>query len=226
MGVINKYVLISAILLSSIIVSGQNNKTVQGHEYVDMGLSVNWATCNIGASNSESYGDYFAWGEAFSKSCYNIYTYSFSGENIYIDYTKYSGGKNKQNKLELIDDAANVQWGKPWRIPTTDEIEELVNSCDWVLDEKNGVKGCWAISKINGNRIFFPLAGQMQGDKLMGEGVIGKFWASEVDVDFCHSANELWLWYDDVYVKDLTVSASVGNRETGINVRAVVDKRP
>ena len=62
MGIINKYTMISALLLNSIIVSAQNYKIIQGHEYVDMGLSVNWATCNIGASSPEGYGDYFAWG--------------------------------------------------------------------------------------------------------------------------------------------------------------------
>lgn len=126
MGIVNKCALISALILNSIIVSGQNNKTIQGHECVDMGLSVNWSTCNIGASCPEGYGDYFAWGERFSKSCYNIYTiYSFTGENIYLVYTKYSGGKNKNDtKLGLLDDVANVQWGKPWRFHTGDEIEE------------------------------------------------------------------------------------------------------
>lgn len=231
MGIINKYTMISALLLNSIIVSAQNYKIIQGHEYVDMGLSVNWATCNIGASSPEGYGDYFAWGETFSKSCYNIFTYSFTGENIYLDYTKYIGDiraneQNKNdNKLELIDDVANVQWGKPWRIPTSNEIEELVNSCDWVLDERNGVKGCWAISRINGNKLFFPLAGQFKGDEFMGEGMVGKYWASEIDYSWCGSANELWLWYDDEYLKKLSVSVAVNTRETGISVRAVVDKR-
>ena len=132
-------------------------------EYVDLGLSVKWATCNVGASKPEEYGDYFAWGENHPKSTYNWSTYKWcdgSGTTL----TKYNsdssnGIVDNKRTLALDDDAARVNWGGSWRIPTTQELEELRTECTWILTTQNGVKGYNVTSKNNGNSIFLPAAG-------------------------------------------------------------------
>lgn len=247
MGIISKYAFAIVFFGSVSIVNGQNIKSQAGHEYVDLGLSVNWATCNIGASSPEEFGGYFAWGETDTKSCYNDMTYKFSGETHSLtkfktidaqikamtDYTKYLGDENKEvlndSKLDIIDDVANVQWGKPWRMPTFKEIKELVDSCDWIFEEKAGVMGCWAISKVNGNKIFFPLAGYFQDDMIEDVGKSGKYWSSELRPDMCFEAYQIWISYNDS-LSDLEGKSTVspyeeGYRENGRSVRAVVDKK-
>ena len=139
------------------------NSSSSQYEYVDMGLSVKWATCNIGASRPEDYGDYFAWGETRTKSDYSWNTYKWgSGEyslSKYITQSKYGRVDNK-TILESSDDAARVKWGAPWRMPTMEEMEELCNNCTWKWTTQNGVKG-YRVTARNGNSIFLPAGGNM-----------------------------------------------------------------
>ena len=123
-------------------------------EYVDLGLSVKWASHNVGATKPEEYGDYYAWGE----------TEGFDSESSYkfLDdqgaYTKYNRTDGK-TVLDSEDDVANVKWGGSWRIPTNDEINELIDNCNWTLASVNGVTGFLVTSKINGytdRSIFLP----------------------------------------------------------------------
>ena len=92
-----------------------NNGTENGYAYVDLGLSVKWATCNVGASKPEDYGDYFAWGETTTKSTYNWSTYKYC-KGAYNNLTKYNtssgyGSVDNKTTLELSDDAARANWG-------------------------------------------------------------------------------------------------------------------
>ena len=132
-------------------------------EYVDLGLSVKWATCNVGATKPEEYGDYFAWGETEPKDVYNWSTYKWcdGSETTLTKYNSNSSNGIVDNKrtLELDDDAARVNWGGSWRIPTTQQLEELRTECTWILTTQNGVKGYNVTSKNNGNSIFLPAAG-------------------------------------------------------------------
>lgn len=246
MGIIWKYTRLSILLAISTLASAQKIAVPLHHDYVDMGLSVNWATCNIGAINPEDYGDYFAWGEIDPKSCYNNLTYLFSGEthvvvklmhsfdrvNAMMDYTKYLGDRNNMvpddTKLDIVDDVANVRWGKPWRMPTLKETKELVDSCNWVFEEKNGILGCWAVSKVNGNKIFFPLAGYVEEDELCDVGKSGKYWSSELRKDMCFEAYQIWISYgDDLAIskkKSFVFLSDDGIRENGRSVRAVIEK--
>ena len=82
------------------------------HDFVDLGLSVYWATCNVGAETPAEYGDYFAWGETSPKQNYTMVTYTYEGDLDNISGTRY--------------DAARVNWGGGWRMPTKEEMEELV----------------------------------------------------------------------------------------------------
>ena len=148
--------------------------TTQEHEYVDLGLSVKWATCNVGATMPEEYGDYFAWGEVEPKIEYSWSTYKYCDgtENTLTKYCSNSSfGKNAftDNKtiLDPEDDAATVNWGGAWRMPTYDEMKELVFECTWTWTTQNGVDGYKATGP-NGNFIFLPATGVMNENVLVG----------------------------------------------------------
>lgn len=233
---INRIITIISLFVFSINGNCQNPITLDKHEYVDLGLSVNWATCNIGSSKPEEFGDYYAWGETYVKSSYNRITYIFSGEKEGVegltDFTKYLGRSDKNvlgdSVLSLSDDVAHVQWGGKWRMPSKKEIKELVESCDWSFCDVNGVKGCWAISKINRNKIFFPLAGYVYDDEITNVGESGKYWSSELRPDMCFESYQLWISYTDEIV-DMNKKSSVflsddGYRDNGRSVRAVFPK--
>ena len=133
------------------------------YEYVDMGLSVMWASYNIGAKKQEEAGNFYAWGETTTKTEYNISTYSWWDETIGM--TKYCtdssfGNVDNKNVLDSEDDIATYFWKGNWRIPTTKEWEELRNECEWTwMEDMNGAKGYFIMSKNKDNYIFLPAAG-------------------------------------------------------------------
>lgn len=150
---------------------GQSEKVIYGHKAVDLGLSVYWAESNIDASSIEDYGDYYSWGETYSKNTYspNNYLYYKNGsfENIGTDIAKTSY------------DAAHVRWGSPWRMPTKEEFEELIRECQWSWTTHNGVKG-YKVQGANGNSIFLPSAGQTRNSSRHWTGERGYYWTSTV----------------------------------------------
>ena len=155
-----------------------------GHEYVDLGLSVKWATCNVGASKPEEYGDYFAWGETQPKSNYDWSTYKYYNGS-YNTLTKYNnsssyGTVDNKTTLDLSDDAARANWGGSWRMPTKAEQDELRNNCTWTGIIQNGVNGYKVTSKSNGNSIFLPAAGYRDGSSLNDAGGSGDYWSSSL----------------------------------------------
>ena len=146
-----------------------NTKFENGYGYVDLGLSVKWAMCNVGAERPEEYGDYFAWGELEPKESYTWENYRFGvGEELPFKskLSKYNTDRNRgvvDNKttLDLVDDVANVRWGGSWRMPTLEEWTELRQNCTWTVDSINGVKGLRATSNKPGKTdrsIFLPEA--------------------------------------------------------------------
>ena len=137
--------------------------TINGHDYVDLGLSVMWATCNIGANSPEEYGDYFAWGEAETKPEYTYENSVTYGTDNYI-----------------FHDAAVENWGGSWRMPTSDEYRELIGKCTWLWTSINGTKGYKVTSKKNGNSIFLPAAG-IFGSKSSLIGKKGRYSSSTPD---------------------------------------------
>ena len=168
-----------------------------GHEYVDLGLSVKWATCNIGANSPEEYGDYFAWGEIEPKEKYDMDTYKH-GENY--NYTKYCdkgyGILDNRKTLELEDDAATANWGGMWRIPTMDELLELETRCTWTWTTQNGVDG-YDVVGPNGNSIFLPAAGYRYSEYIYA-GENGSYWSSSLyneypDIPSSDQAYSLWF---------------------------------
>ena len=134
-------------------------------EYVDLGLpsSVKWATFNVGATQPEEYGDYFAWGETEPKELYDWSTYKWC-DGSYNTLTKYNtdseyGVVDNKKILESSDDAAYVNWGGNWRMPSVDEWNELLSHCSLKWEERNGVSGVALVSVQNGNSLFLPAAG-------------------------------------------------------------------
>ena len=144
-------------------------------EAVDLGLSVLWATCNVGASTPEDYGDHFAWGETKPKGSYDWDTYKFG--NI-VNLTKYNN-VDGLTTLALEDDAAAVNWGGYWRMPSVAEMEELFDNCTWTWTTQNGKNG-YRVTGRNGKSIFLPIAGFMSGNSCIGEGVNVGYWTNEL----------------------------------------------
>ena len=140
---------------------------INGHEYVDLGLpsGLKWATCNVGASSPEEYGDYYAWGEVETKSSYTVENSVTYGKSI----SDISGNPSY--------DVARKKWGSSWRLPTMDEFEELQYKCKWKRITQ-GSKECYKVIGPNGNSIFLSAAGFCCGSKLYNAGKFGYYWSS------------------------------------------------
>ncbi len=171
-----------------------------GHEYVDLGLSVKWATCNVGATAPEEYGDCFAWGETSPKSDYSWSTYTYcngtsSTMTKYCTYSKYgyNGYIDSKTVLDLEDDAARANWGGSWRMPTYDELTELsdTSKCTWTWTSMNDKNGYKVVSKVNGNSIFLPAAGYRYGSSLNYAGSNGSYRSSSLFTGYSYSAYSL-----------------------------------
>ncbi len=206
----------------SLVKPNNSNNQINNHEYVDLGLSVKWATCNVGANSPEEYGDYFAWGEVEPKTTYNWSTYKYCVDN-YDNLTKYcsqsSDGNNgfTDNKtvLDPEDDAATANWGGVWRMPTKAEQGELRNNCTWTWTTQNGVNG-YKVTGPNGNSIFLPAAGYMNEGTRLRARSYGCYWSSSLDTDdpyvACH------VNFDSDYV-----DWYVNGRYWGYSVRPVCE---
>ena len=143
------------------------------YEYVDLGLpsGLKWATHNIGATAAEEYGNYYAWGEVLTKE-----TYTEANSETY--------GKSMSDISGTEYDAATVNWGDEWRMPTYNEMYELMNNCTWTWVTQNGVNGYKVASKVNSNYIFLPAAGYCNGPSLNVAGTNGYYWSSTPDSNY------------------------------------------
>ena len=170
---------------------GNSNNQINGHEYVDLGLSVKWATCNVGAYAPEEYGSYYAWGETTEKSDYSWDTYKWCDGDEYSLFKyctdSYYGRIDNKTVLASEDDVAHVKWGGSWRMPTVDELHELVYGCTWQWTNRRGVYG-YRVFGPNGNSIFLPASGAREYTSLSLCGEFGYYWTSSLDCSNCHSA--------------------------------------
>ena len=190
------FILILAVL-------GLSARTGFAQEAVDLGLSVKWATCNVGASSPYDVGSYFAWGEVEAKESYWWRNYSMSNTPDYSDMdeilldkqdpsvlTEYCGSDGK-TRLDSADDVACQKWGENWRIPTADEWKELLENCDWAwtngasreADFKVIINGFRVTSKKNGNSIFLPASGICMGVGTAESTKTGYYWSSSLNTD-------------------------------------------
>ena len=188
-------------------VSKPSNGTANGHEYVDLGLSVMWATCNIGANKPEQYGNYYAWGETETKS-------------VYKQNNSLTRGKKMNDISGNVDyDVARANWGGSWRMPTKTEFEELKNKCTWIPTTQNGVKGCKVVGP-NGNYIFLPAGGSIvetSGNVARNAGRFGRFWSSTP----CSTESAYHLCIDSQSRNGCSVLNNFGRPE-GYSIRPVI----
>ena len=210
------------------------------HEAVDLGLTsgVKWATCNVGASAPEEYGDYFAWGETEpyyssqdpltwkdGKTGYNWASYKYElGTGWQGPFSKYVtensdniGNVDNNTELDPEDDAAAVNWGGSWRMPTIEEWQELLDECTWTWTTQNGVSGRLVTSNTNGNSIFLPAAGDRTLTYLDNAGSLGVYWSSSLNTDYPRYAYDVIFDSYDVY-------RDYGGRYNGLSVRPVTDE--
>ena len=153
---------------------------------VDLGLSVKWASWNIGAASPEDYGVYFAWGETVPKEDYTWSNYKWCNGST-TTLTKYNtktanGTVDNKTTLDPDDDAAHVNWGGTWRMPTQAEFRELISNCNEVMTTENGVYGRRFTSKKEGytdKSIFVPAAGHFDGSFLSSRSY-GYYWSSSL----------------------------------------------
>lgn len=132
---------------------------------VDLGLSVYWASCNVGAFAPEETGGFYAWAETVPKTKYVAYTHKYYSNGTYVKYNE-----NKEYTLDLEDDAAHANWGENWRMPTAEECQELIDNCTWNKMTVNGVNGVIGTSKIPGytdKSIFLPYTGYIDDETLL-----------------------------------------------------------
>ena len=218
--------------------------TENGHEYVDLGLpsGTKWATCNVGATKPEEFGDYYAWGETTTKETYNWETYKYGTYDYDGDYsklTKYNPSDSKTT-LDLSDDAAAANWGGKWRMPTYEQWHELNHECYWVwtssYNNSNVVgyivykaksssdKGEYvrrggtpsSSYSLNDAHVFLPAAGLRNNGVVSGVGYCSYYWSSSLDAN-----NPVGAW-DIIFNSAGADYYDCGEyRYCGLSVRAV-----
>jgi len=215
--IMKRILFLSIILLLCINVKAQTDSV---YSWIDLGLSVKWASMNIGANSPEEYGNYYAWGEVAVKDEYtwNSYTLCDSSStwmNKYCDNFLYGIEDNKKT-LELIDDAANFNYGGNWRMPTFNEMQELIDSCSWVWTAQNDTNG-YLITGPNRNSIFLPAAGCLINKELSDFGSFGSYWTSSLGKSNPTTAT-------DLYFSSGNQEKAEGMRYAGLTIRAVLPK--
>lgn len=153
---------------------------------IDLGLPSGtlWACCNVGASAPEEYGNYYAWGETWPKSVYDSDTYQFYNSNTgYVNIGSDIAGTSY--------DAATANWGAPWRMPSVEQIDELLKNTTSTWTTENGVYGR-KFTGSNGGTLFFPAAGGRWSSGLSRAGSDGYYWSSTLSEDYSHSH---WAYY-------------------------------
>ncbi|MBQ7424154.1 MAG: hypothetical protein IJV19_05385 [Prevotella sp.] len=228
-----KRIIATAITLLSIVFGVRAQQLIDGHEGVDLGLPSGtiWATTNVGATKAEDYGLYFAWGETIGHSlnannCFEWENYKWcNGNSSFIQLTKYcniSGYGTIDNKtiLDLEDDAAYVNWGDKWHMPTIEQVEELIRNTtqEWITI--SDVYGAKFTSKTNGKSIFLPAAGY--GEGYLGEvayidmAYYGHYWSSTL----CQPNPQLARSFT-IYGYDGIAFANTEGRIHGCTIRPV-----
>ena len=178
--------------------------SINEHGYVDLGLSVKWATCNVGASSPSEDGDRYAWGETTTKSEYTEANCKTFKKDI---------GNIEGNPLY---DVARAKWGGTWRLPTLKEIDELIEKCTWKWIKQNGRNGYRVISKKNGKSIFLPATGFREKSLIKDINEYGCYWSSTSDMRFTDHAYSL-------FTEALGRNHTSSTRDKGYSVRPVTE---
>ncbi len=186
---------------------------------IDLGLSVKWASWNVGATSPEEYGNHYAWGETENKDFYEWDTYKWcnGSENSITKYCSHKeyGKVDNLTTLEPQDDVAHVKWGGKWRMPTIKEFEELIKNCNWESVTIKGIRG-FKVTGPNGNNIFLPEAGSKWENKRERDQL--EYWTNERGYYSCYNA--MMLWGGNDYDK---VDIITAERHEGKSVRPVCE---
>lgn len=199
-------------------VTDNEDKTPDGVEAVDLGLSVKWANMNVGATKDSGFGSYFAWGEVKPKKYYSWGTYIWSqGDSKFL--LKYSTS-DRRIQLTPSDDAARANWGGEWRMPTIEEYEELIDpaKCTWEWITKDGVNGYKVTGKKTGNSIFLPITGFRFYEGVQFRAIKGIYWTSML---YSGNPNKAWCLEFDFSDVDISFGKLSANRFSGRCIRAV-----
>ena len=194
-----------------------------GHEYVDLGLPSGtlWATCNIGATSPEEYGDYFMWGSTTpdtNNTCDWAHA-PFNGGSSSFDRTYFNEHKSEWLDGDVLKpeyDAAHVNMGGDWRMPTHEDCAELTNNTTWVWTQLNGVNGRLFTSNANGNTMFIPASGLRFDTSVNTKGSRAYLWSSSLDA--AHPGYAWELYFNSGYVGP----AYGGDYYLGYCVRGVI----
>lgn len=189
----------------------EGSEKVGNYYAVDLGLTVKWATCNVGANSPDDYGNIYAWGETEPKPIYygwHIYKWAtiatYDGDFYDATMTKYNtessfGTVDNKTVLDPEDDVATVNWGSKWRMPTQGEWSDLINNCTWTWTTYNGVYGYRITSNFNGNFIFLPATGGFDDDAMYHEEAnCGYYWSSSLVSFNPHCAYCMFFTEDDI----------------------------
>ena len=190
--------------------------SINGYDYVDLGLSVKWATCNIGAGTIENSGDYYAWQETTPVS-----------PLTHINYDYFFNPCSPDNNLSSVYDAATVNLGANWRMPTWEEMDELCRNCDWSWADNfqsTGVAGCIIKSRVNNKSIFLPASGYININNQLAENSKGFYWSSyagpgDLWSGFCTGAMNLTFYQGGIAYGG---NSGTTDRSCGLPIRAVV----
>ena len=185
---------------NGLIFKGSSSNTVPTPSAIDLGLSVKWASFNLGASSRTESGDYYGWGEfkATSTSGWTGgYRFVSGYSNNEPQFTKYNtkstyGPIDNNTVLDAVDDVVNVKLGGKWRMPTKEEMEELLTQCTWTWKAIDDVGG-YSVQGSNGKSIFIPLTGWKDGGqvKLTDHGF---YWTSSLYTDVPTAAHYLTFY--------------------------------
>lgn len=194
---------------------------IDGHEWIDMGNGLKWATMNVGASSQEEFGDYFAWGETNTKDNFSWDTYKWglsTSLTRYVTSESYGTVDDKTSfaDYDYVDDAARANWGATWRTPTDAEWTWLRTNCAWTwktTDDGFATNG-YLVTATNGSSIFLPAAGAWDGVSLINASSNGYYWSSSLLEFFPSSALSVLFGSKDIGTKQLA-------RFNGLPVRPV-----
>ena len=198
-----------------IVVKKDNSGSIGGRDYVDLDLPSGtlWATCNVGASSPEGYGDYFAWGETSTKTIFDWSTYKWcngSGASLSKYCTNSNQGDNfftdGKKELDIEDDAAYVNWGPAWRMPSKDQLDELRTECTWTWTAINNNVNGYEVKGENGNTIFLPAEFRTTNSSSGNTFSCGYYWSRTLYESDSHYAWYLYFnssnvntYYDTLY---------------------------
>lgn len=213
------------IALTCILMSTGISASAQ-HEFVDLGLSVKWGTCNVGADKPEDNGNLYAWGETEVKEQYNVRTSKwgfmpFSLKKYNIDSEQ--GTVDNKTTLDFEDDVAHVTWGGNWRMPTREEMDELHDNCTWEWTTLNGVNGYRVTSKKQGytdRSIFLPAAGYKANGRYQ-YGSNGNYWSRSLMTDPYGDGSVICGTAACIRFNNNQANIGWENRMAGLSVRPV-----